>query len=1154
MSEIYLKSLTLKGFKSFATATNLVFEPGITCVVGPNGSGKSNVVDALAWVMGEQGVKTLRGGKMEDVIFAGTATRGPLGRAEVQLTIDNSDGALPIEYTEVTISRTLFRNGASEYAINGEQCRLLDLQELLSDTGLGREMHVIVGQGQLDTVLKASAIERRSFIEEAAGILKYRRRKEKTERKLEAMQANLTRLTDLASELRRQLKPLGRQAEIAQQAQEIAAIQRELRSKLYRIQAGTLSEELDLLSGTEAQRKADLSMLIQQLDATRSSVNQLEAQLISPELEALREKLHKIEGLTQRLRSLENLAASKLTMLQAQSDASPQGELAALTAQATETQAERENAEAELEVLKLRLSDSEVVKRNAEGDLNAFDAEALRRRLASEESQKERAALEASVQVAESRLAGASEQLSALALRLAAATDLAIVKSADFETLGKSLGEDASDNLRQKYDAAQTAEQAAAKSLDEVRERLHALQRERDSASARHAALNLTLDQVDGVQTLSAAKFDGLLGLLADELEIESGYEAAVATALGSLANAVLAKTRGQAISALRFLKNQGAGRVEFVIAEPSVPARAKKLQKGLVLASAVASGPEFVRNILDGFWIADDLETAEAAIASGEVDQLPIITRDGDLISKSLIRGGGSGQPTTIELVTERDKADAELTRLGELIQRAESDLELQREALEKSKNATKSALSLLQEHDAELAARAERVGQLRAQVDAANADRDRVAAEMATVSEAIAALEVDLVSARQALESAPEPIAVQVDESRRTELAAAVESARQLELQVRIEIGAQQERLSAKNAELANLSGRIREANAAIEREKAAAESRARQLEEVATMLKLIPRLHAVTLAAQERTQADKDRLEQERAEQVVRLKQLRAEYQALESRQSAINRDAQDMEIRLHELKLMLTNLAEKVMGDLGLTVENLLSEIDAPAESSSELERELRSIESKIAQLGQFNPLALEEFKALEERHKYLNEQLDDLEKARADLRGIIRDLDARMQQVFHEAFLDTQREFEAIFPVLFPGGSGSLSLTDSGDLLNTGVEVSVRPVGKRIERMSLLSGGERSLAAVALLIAIFKARPSPFYVLDEVEAALDDANLGRLLEVIETLRENSQLIIVTHQKRTMEIADALYGVSMRQDGISAVVGERMERAG
>lgn len=1153
MSEIYLKSLTLKGFKSFATSTNLVFEPGITCVVGPNGSGKSNVVDALAWVMGEQGAKTLRGGKMEDVIFAGTATRGPLGRAEVQLTIDNSDGALPIEYTEVTISRTLFRNGTSEYAINGEPCRLLDLQELLSDTGLGREMHVIVGQGQLDTVLRASAIERRSFIEEAAGILKYRRRKEKTERKLEAMQANLTRLTDLAAELRRQLKPLGRQAEVAQQAQQIAAIQRELRSKLYRIQAGSLSQELDLLSGNETQRKADLSMLIQQLDATRTSVNQLEAQLISPELETMREKLHKIEGLAQRLRSLESLATSKLNMLQIQTDSSPAAELGALEDQMASARTEREAAESELKRLQAQLSDADSSKKLAEGELASFDAEALRRRMASEESQQERAAFEAAVQVADTRLAGAREQLLSLEVRLQELTQNAASKMSDFESLGKTLGADPSDALRQGYDAAQVNEQTASKSLDETRDRLHALQRERDAASARHAALNLTLDQVDGVKTLSAAKFDGLLGLLADELEIDPGYEAAVATALGSLANAVLAKSRGQAISALRFLKDQGSGRVEFVIAEGSVPARPKKSEQGLLIASAVATGPELVRNILDGFWIADDLASAEAALAKGTTKQLPIITRDGDLISQSLIRGGGSGQPSTIELVTERDKANGELSRLSDLIKSADVELEQRRLALEESKVATRSALTMLQEHDSELAARAERVGQLRAQVDAAVAERDRVTLEVSAVTEAILALEGELASTTLALAEAPAMVAVQVDESRRNELVVLVDSARQAELQVRIEIGAQQERLTSKNAELANLTGRVREASSAIERERSAAESRAQQTRDAEHLLKLIPRLQAVTTRAQNQTQQNKTELEEERAEQVVRLKQLRGEYQTLEARQSAINRDAQDTEIRIHELKLMLANLSEKVMADLGLTVDILLSEVSAPAEESGEIERELRSVESKIAQLGQFNPLALEEFKALEERHKYLSEQLDDLDKARADLRGIIRDLDARMQEVFHEAFLDTQREFEAIFPMLFPGGSGSLSLTEPADILNTGVEVSVRPVGKRIERMSLLSGGERSLAAVALLIAIFKARPSPFYVLDEVEAALDDANLGRLLEVIETLRDSSQLIIVTHQKRTMEIADALYGVSMRQDGISAVVGERMQRA-
>ena len=1153
MSALYLKSLTLKGFKSFAQSTSLVFEPGITCVVGPNGSGKSNVVDALAWVMGEQGAKTLRGGKMEDVIFAGTATRGPLGRAEVQLTIDNTDGALPIEFTEVTISRTLFRNGASEYAINGETCRLLDLQELLSDTGLGREMHVIVGQGQLDTVLKASAVERRSFIEEAAGILKYRRRKEKTERKLEAMQANLTRLTDLATELRRQLKPLGRQAEIAQQAQQIAAVQRELRAKLYRIQAGDLSDELDVLTGDETLRSGELQALVTQLEKNRSTIAELESELLSPDLDQVRDRKYRLDALTQRARALEQLASSRLNMLETQVAASAVTELAGLEQQLVLVIEEQASAEVQLQASRVELQQASADKVAAETALSLFDADVLRRRVAAEETQRTQAGLEAGVQVAKSKLSGAQQQLATLQERLTEVTQRASKLSLEFEALGRELEDGASEGLRGKYESAQLLEQSVSKQLDQTREALHSVERERDSASARHAALNLTLDQVDGVKTLTLAKFSGLSGLLADQLKIETGYEAAIATALGALSNAVIVESHDQALAAVRYLKDQASGRVDFLITEQVLPPRASKPFGSLVSAASVVAAPSLILDILDGFLVADDLAAAESALNSAKPPILPIITRDGDLISRSLVRGGGKSQPSTIELVSERDKANLELARLARLINTTGEKLESEKLGLEEAKAASKAALAELQEHDAELAARAERVGRVRAQLDAAEAERQRTASEVDQVSQAVALLEDDLKQAVTLASQAPTAVTVDIDEAQRASLSETLEQLRQAELQVRIAIGAQQERVSAKTSELASLNGRIRETKSAIERESEAARARAEQTRSAEQLLELMPRLNEVLLKASAGAEATKVHLETERAERVVQLRQVRLETQSLESRQQSMSRDSQQVEIRTHELRLMLANLSERVMSDLGLTVTNLLTEVEKPDSPIETLERELKQIDAKIAQLGQFNPLALEEFKALEERHKYLNEQLEDLEKARADLRGIIRDLDSRMQQVFYEAFLDTQREFEKIFAVLFPGGTGSLSLTEPDDLLISGVEVSVRPVGKRIERMSLLSGGERSLAAVALLIAIFKARPSPFYVLDEVEAALDDSNLGRLLEVIESLRANSQLIIVTHQKRTMEIADALYGVSMRQDGISAVIGERLERA-
>ena len=364
---------------------------------------------------------------------------------------------------------------------------------------------------------------------------------------------------------------------------------------------------------------------------------------------------------------------------------------------------------------------------------------------------------------------------------------------------------------------------------------------------------------------------------------------------------------------------------------------------------------------------------------------------------------------------------------------------------------------------------------------------------------------------------------------------------------------MGTIKERLAGASREEATLRGRIKDAEAAIQKDLEAEKQREAQLVNARASVAELPKVISLTEKLSAGLRQKLRDLEAQRGSKLERLNILRTQAQSLEQKLNDLNQGVHEVELKAHELRLNLTNLSERVQAELGMSIETLLDETPQAEESREDLEKALRNAEGKLAQLGAFNPLALEEFSALEERHKYLSDQLEDLTKARADLAGIIKDLDSKMQHIFAAAFEDTKREFEKIFPVLFPGGSGSISLTDADDLLSTGVEVSVRPAGKRIERMSLLSGGERSLAAVALLISIFKARPSPFYVLDEVEAALDDANLGRLLAVIESLRDSSQLIIVTHQKRTMEIADALYGVSMRQDGITQVVGQKLQKA-
>jgi len=1194
---VYLKSLTLKGFKSFAQPTTFAFEPGVTCVVGPNGSGKSNVVDALAWVMGEQGAKTLRGGKMEDVIFAGTATRGPLGRAEVQLTIDNSDGALPIEYSEVTISRTLFRNGGSEYAINGQSCRLLDVQELLSDSGLGREMHVIVGQGQLDAVLHASPEDRRGFIEEAAGILKHRRRKEKTLRKLEAMQTNLTRLSDLAGEVRRQLKPLGHQAEIAREAQSIAAVVRDARARLLADEVVTLRRTLDDHSRTEAERHSEQIVLQEQLEQKQLRRTRLEQAQVGDAVDTARSTAFALESVQERLRGLFTLANQRVALLGSQNDAPDAGP--------SVTPQNVKDAHDEVERLRGAVTEAETAwaasqaaTRNARSRLDAVDEEIAAQSALVSRHDLEISKLNGQAEAAAQRLAAVRGEVLRQQNALDAASERRERARADFaareaEAATADVGEG---DLDEAYELAQATVFEAEGEIERLREELHTLERERDALAARTSALSLALDQKDGSAALVSARLGGVRGLVAEHIRVHPGFEAAIAAALGTLADAVLADDRAAAVSAVAHAAADDLGRVEVVVAD--APAASVDLTgvAGVVPATTVVDAPDGVRGILAFTAVADDLEAAQRAFEAFRARALggpvTIITRAGDVLSEHVLRGGSGAKQSRIELIADRDAAQERLTEVTSLIDRARFALAEQRGVLQVAKEQSQAALATLREFDAKLAAQTEQLNRLKVQLEASEAESERLSRALEQASERVSEAEQAAEKAKAELEVArarPRPI---LDVSARDALSAELDAAREAEVEARLLVETAKERVRAEQSRAEALVRRLEAERAAAEEAARRAVIRRRQLDAAESVIAALPAVLASADRSVAQARLELAAAEAERASQNEELATLRRDENAVRERLQAITESVHGLELQIYEKKLHLSSLLERAGSELGLVEDVLVAEYgpevpvpvdrsraeveaaeqavaeqaaseqassgqeDANTEvrtvpfSREQQQKRLSAAERKLAQLGRVNPLALEEFAALEQRHKFLTEQLTDLTNTRKDLLTIIEDIDERMQTIFESAFADTEAAFTRVFPILFPGGQGSISLTNPDDLLTTGIEVSVKPAGKKIERLSLLSGGERSLAAVALLIAIFKARPSPFYIMDEVEAALDDANLGRLLTIFEDLRESSQLIVITHQKRTMEIADALYGVSMRQDGVSAVVGQRV----
>ncbi len=1159
---MHLKSVTLKGFKSFAQPTTFALEPGVTCIVGPNGSGKSNVVDALAWVMGEQGAKTLRGGKMEDVIFAGTATRGPLGRAEVQLTIDNSDGALPIEYSEVTISRTLFRNGTSEYAINGESCRLLDVQELLSDSGLGREMHVIIGQGRLDTVLQATPEDRRGFIEEAAGILKHRRRKEKTLRKLDAMEANLTRLSDLAGELRRQLKPLGKQADIAREAATIAAVVRDAKARLYADELVGLRAQLADHARAEHERHAERLVLQDETGQLAELIRAREAEQRSDVVDRARATAFALEQVQERLRGLATLTAQRLALLE------DDGQLAIDVA--TVSQASIDEARAEIDEIGSGLGEAQdaaaaasrdVIRARAE--LDALDVDIAAQSALVSEHDMRLTTLRGAADAATSRLDAVRGAVERQQRALDAALERRVEAEQALEGVDPELvPEGSSAEHAAAYERAQRDASEAETRVGSLRERLHAAEREVESLRAQATALSRALDVRNAAAALIGRGGTGVRGLVSDAVKVTPGYEAAVAAALGSLADGLLVDDLAAAVDNAAAARDADLGVVDIVLADAAGAAVADTSIGGAVPARDIVSAPPGVHGLLAGVFVVDDLEAARSIRATLEAP-VTLVTRGGEVLTEFTLRAGSGGGRSRLELAAERDAAQDRLDEIAVVADSLREALEDAQQAWNEARRRTKESLQTLREHDAALAAHTELVNRATVRHEAAVAECERLEAGVRQAESAVAEAETAARSATEAYEkavAAPRPI---LDASARDGLLAELERTRDAEMRARLDVETLKERVRAAESRVVQLERQR-------ERERAAAEEAARravirraQRDLAAEVSEQLPALLESVDRSVTGARVELELAEQSRTAVTAELSELRRQEASARERLSVLTESVHGLELQMHEKKLHVTSLLERVSSELGVDERILVSEYgpDQPIPGESEeddpqpferaaQERRLRDAERKLAQLGRVNPLALEEFAALEQRHAFLTEQLADLTQTRADLLTIIEELDERMQTIFLAAFEDTKTAFGEVFPILFPGGSGSISLTDPDHPLTTGIDVSVRPVGKKIERLSLLSGGERSLAAVALLTAIFKARPSPFYILDEVEAALDDANLGRLLGVFEQLRASSQLIVITHQKRTMEIADALYGVSMRQDGVSAVVGQRV----
>jgi chromosome segregation protein len=1214
---VYLKTLTLRGFKSFASATTLKFEPGITCIVGPNGSGKSNVVDAFSWVMGEQGVKPLRGGKMEDVVFAGTAGRPALGRAEVTLTIDNSDGALPIDYSEVTISRLLFRSGQSEYAINGDQCRLLDISDLLSDTGLGREMHVIVGQGQIEEVLNAGPDTRRALIEEAAGVLKHRRRKEKAIRKLDAMQANLTRLVDLTGELGRRLKPLGRQAEIARKAVVIQADLRDAKLRLLADDYSALAAELvrdETDEAATAQARAALEATLGRAREQEAALEQAELQH-APRLAAAQEAFFALAGLAERLRGVQRLAAERHRHLSAPEPQRAGRDPDELEQEAGELRAQERDLSGRLAAARQQLTTAVSSRTRAEAALAENERRLAADAKAATQRAEQVARLRSQVESATSRVNAAQEEAGRLAEALGQARARAEQAQVEYAALQDLVSgrEEGQADLAAAHERAAAAVSAASATVAELRKTEHAASAERAALRARSQALAEAVSKgadASGIVLAGDGRFGGVLGPLAELITVQDGASDAIAAALGAASGAIAVADLDAAAAILTALKEQDAGRAALVIgsaaraSDDRTPAarasaarasatrasndRAATARAGVGPAAAVPRAIDLVtappelagalEALLGDVLVCDDLGAGLVVLQADPARR--VVTRDGDVLGTHWAQGGSVAQQSLLSLQAAAGDAASRLGEAESRCQRAERQLATAVEDEEQARQALTEAFASLHEADAAAAETSGKLGSLAGRARAARDETGRLAAaiEAAERSRQRSLAQVTEAQARLAEHEAAQDKTAQADAADgqasdaqspdgepagRQELADAAVAARGAEMEARLEVRTVEERLRA-------ISGRADAlARAAVAERQAAARVlvRAQRRAEGAAVASAVAEGARIALARIEASSAAADG-ERQAAEEAHKgrdgeLKAVRTRIRETSEELDRVVDTAHGAQMARTTRQLQLEQIAGRALEEFAIEAEVLAAEYgpEVPVAGAdedqlavpyvrAEQEQRAAAAQRKLDQLGKVNPLALEEFAALEERHAFLVAQLEDLKKTRRDLLTVIKEVDERVQQVFSAAYEDVAREFADTIGRLFPGGDGRLVLTEPDDMLTTGIDVEARPPGKKVKRLSLLSGGERALAAIAFLVAIFKARPSPFYVLDEVEAALDDTNLQRLLEILAELRDVSQLIIVTHQKRTMEIGDSLYGISMRGDGVSTVISQRL----
>lgn len=1144
---MYLKSLKLVGFKSFADRTRLELRPGVTVVVGPNGSGKSNIVDAVAWVMGTQSPKSLRTDKMDDVIFAGTATRPGLGRAEVTLVLDNASGMLALDLPEVAITRRLYRDGSSDYEINGVSCRLLDIQELLSDSHVGRHQHVIIGQGQIETVLNAGPEDHRAVIEEAAGILKHRIRKDKAMRRLERTDADVLRLRDLLTEMSRQIRPLKRQADAALRHGDLAAEVRSLRLFLSGEMLRGYRARLEAIMAAEV----GLRQAIADGEATSSALGGQMAELrlaagdVGEALDRDTSAAARLETTIERLRRIGQVAQERHRAGEARraGAADRRRDLAA------------EFEELELASDKERVILVDVERRVADTERRFRQAEAEERSLADQEGMSvegaiavvrgDLRALEAADERDERERMGLARRDDAMRAQIENEVGQAKAFNAEIQAIDARVWE---------AQAAYQATEAARRSLQNEWEQAEADQREAELATAAAVARCVALEQAaaglsDPESRRMAEAAQGAVDSVSRRLDVPAHLAGAVDGALGPWSDAVVFDQAESARQAVSHLKGAGRGGIPILhaVAGPGL-AIAREVAatwglEALVDGLGVGADQALAVQLLGDVVLVEGWAAGWSVVASDS--RVRAVTPEGDLLTAGGVRVAvpNGATPAVLELaLVDRERAEIRSAR-------ASSVLVSVKRVFEDARQAERKSLEVLEGLEAKLAGTTEALGRLDRSVASFREEQTRTQERLRSVVAAIqerteqrAGL-TDRLSSLEGEEAERQRVWDELSENRRL-ASERREVARAAWQEAVVAQRGLTERLSMADARKVEV-----ERSLGLDEEAPVEERHLERLLAISEQARLALeacRIHLDALRARQAT------LRQQAGAAGLELGALQDQRDGLARVAEAAGQSLNANAIESTELRVRSEAIEEGLRRDLDVDAAAAMA-TPVPDTGTDNLAERLSTREAELRRMGPVNPLAASEYAELEERRQFMSDQLDDLEGSRSELRKVIKALDVEIEGQFLAAYNEIAQAFTDHFSVLFPGGSGRLRLTTPDDALTTGVEIEAQPLGKKVAKMSLLSGGERSLAALAFLFSVFKARPSPFYILDEVEAALDNANLRRFLRLLDRFRADAQLMVITHQQQTMESADVLYGVTMEPGGSSKVVAKSMSES-